>query len=262
LQHIGATSSHDRHGDEPAGAVFAYTRLPMDDPRFALGAPVPDASPAPSPPRTELVGRHVALTPLDPEQDGPALHAASHGSADKQAIWTYLPYGPFDSPAVMTAWLRDGARQQDPLFWTVRALAEDGLPVGMTSFLSIVPAMRRLEIGHIWYSPSVQRTKLTTEATFLLLRQAFALGYRRVEWKCNALNVRSRAAAERFGFRPEGTFRQHMIIRGRNRDTAWYAMLDADWPAVKANFERWLYADGPQPSLRELNAQLPSAGTG
>lgn len=234
----------------------------MDDPRFALGAPVPDASAAAPPPRADLVGQHVALTPLDPERDGAALHAASHGSADKQAIWTYLPYGPFDSPAVMTEWLRDSARQQDPLFWTVRALAEGGRPVGVTSLLSIVPAMRRLEIGHIWYTPSVQRTKVTTEATFLLLCQAFALGYRRVEWKCNALNARSRAAAERFGFRPEGTFRQHMIVRGRNRDTAWYAMLDGDWPAVKANFERWLYADGPQPSLRELNADLPTAGVG
>jgi RimJ/RimL family protein N-acetyltransferase len=164
----------------------------MDDPHFALGALVPDASAVASPPRKDLVGRHVALTPLDPEQDGAALHAASHGSPDKQAIWTYLPYGPFDSPAVMTEWLRDSARQQDPLFWTVRALVEGGRPVGVTSLLSVVPAMRRLEIGHIWYTPSVQRTKLTTEATYLLLCQAFALGYRRVEWKCNALNVRSR----------------------------------------------------------------------
>ena len=231
----------------------------MDAPHLPVGPAVADASPAAAPPRQPLAGRHAALTPLDPEQDAAALYAASHGSADKLAIWTYLPYGPFDGAAAMAAWLRDHG-QQDPLLFTVRALAEGGRPVGVTSLLSIVPAMRRLEIGHIWYTPSVQRTRLTTEATYLLLCQAFALGYRRVEWKCNALNARSRAAAERFGFRPEGTFRQHMIVRGRNRDTAWYAMLDGDWPAVKANFERWLYADGPQPSLRELNARLPGTG--
>jgi RimJ/RimL family protein N-acetyltransferase len=246
-------------GMNPQGRWLPILGGRMDDPGFPVGALVSDASAAPYPPRQALAGRHVTLTPLDPEQDGAALHDASHGSTDKQAIWTYLPYGPFDSPAVMTAWLRDMARQQDPLFFTVRAPAEGGRPVGVTSLLSIVPAMRRLEIGHIWYTPSVQRTKLTTEATYLLLCQAFALGYRRVEWKCNALNARSRAAAERFGFRPEGVFRQHMIVRGRNRDSAWYAMLDGDWPAVKGNFERWLYTDGPQPSLRELNAHSAAA---
>jgi RimJ/RimL family protein N-acetyltransferase len=227
----------------------------MEPSRFPVGVRVSDASPAPAPGRRELVGRHVALVPLDPERDGPDLHAASHGSGLKEAIWTYLPYGPFESPAAMTAWLRENALKDDPLFFTVRALAEGARPVGVTSLLSIVPASRRLEIGHIWYTPSVQRTKLTTEATYLLLCEVFALGYRRVEWKCNDLNARSRAAAERFGFRPEGIFRQHMIVRGHNRDTAWFAMLDGDWPTVKANFERWLYGEGPQPSLRALNAR-------
>jgi RimJ/RimL family protein N-acetyltransferase len=118
--------------------------------------------------------------------------------------------------------------------------------------------MRHLELGNIWYSPRAQRTRANTESVYLMLREAFdMLGNRRVEWKCDALNARSRAAAERLGFTFEGIFRQHMIIKGRNRDTAWYSMLDREWPAVRANVERWLDED-PPPSLRESNAALRS----
>jgi RimJ/RimL family protein N-acetyltransferase len=125
--------------------------------------------------------------------------------------------------------------------------------VGVVSFMNIDPPMRRLELGNIWYVPAAQRTRANTEAAFLMLREAFdALGYRRVEWKCDALNRRSREAALRLGFAFEGVFHQHMIVKGRNRDTAWYAMLDRDWPRVRANMNRWL-AEDPPPSLRELS---------
>jgi RimJ/RimL family protein N-acetyltransferase len=112
----------------------------------------------------------------------------------------------------------------------------------MASFLNVRPEMRVLEVGHIWYAPEAQRTAANTEATYLMLRDAFDLGYRRAEWKCDALNERSRRAALRLGFRFEGVFRQHMVVKDRNRDTAWYAVLDGEWPAVRTNLERWLAA--------------------
>ncbi|MGH6959873.1 MAG: GNAT family N-acetyltransferase, partial [Dongiaceae bacterium] len=123
--------------------------------------------------------------------------------------------------------------------------------------LNIVPVNRCVELGHIWYGPAAQRTRINTEAILLMLCESFdALGYRRVEWKCNALNEPSRRAALRLGFAFEGVFRQHMIIKGRNRDTAWYALVDGDWPTVKHNMERWLYGDEAGLSLRQLNAPL------
>jgi RimJ/RimL family protein N-acetyltransferase len=130
-------------------------------------------------------------------------------------------------------------------------------PIGIVSYLNIVPVMRRLELGNIWYTPQVQRTKVNTESIYLMLCETFdRLHYRRAEWKCDALNARSRAAAQRLGFSFEGVFRQHMIVRNRNRDTAWFAMTDEDWPLIKANMERWLYGPEKSLSLRSLNASL------
>jgi RimJ/RimL family protein N-acetyltransferase len=131
----------------------------------------------------------------------------------------------------------------------------------MVSFLNIVPDAYRLELGHIWYSPEAQRTKVNTETVYLMLCETFdRLKYRRVEWKCDALNERSRAAAERLGFKSEGIFRQHMIVKGRNRDTAWFSMLDREWPSIKKNMELWLYDNQEQKlSLRELNNEISSA---
>jgi RimJ/RimL family protein N-acetyltransferase len=134
--------------------------------------------------------------------------------------------------------------------------SRDAGPVGMAAFLNIVPEHRRLEIGHIWYAPSAQRTEANTETAYLMMREAFdELGYRRVEWKCDALNARSRAAALRLGFTFEGVFRAHMIVRGRNRDSAWFSLLDTEWPAVRDALERWLGTDPerrpPLASLRE-----------
>jgi RimJ/RimL family protein N-acetyltransferase len=222
-----------------------------------VGAIVAKADPARSPDRKLFAGRFIALEPIDPERHGPALHACSHGTSEREQLWTYMSYGPFESLEAMQALLRKQAAAPDPTFYAVIDKARQWA-VGVVSYLNCVPAMRSIELGHIWYAPEAQRTKTNTEAIFLMLCHAFDdLGYRRVEWKCNALNERSRQAARRLGFEFEGLFRQHMIIKGRNRDTAWYAMLDRDWPAIKANMERWLYPppSAAAPSLTELNAR-------
>jgi RimJ/RimL family protein N-acetyltransferase len=196
----------------------------------------------------------VALVPVDPTAHAATLWACSHGDPATEALWTYLPYGPFPDPGAMQEWIEACAGSQDPLFFAVVDLAS-GDAVGMASDLNIDPVMRRLELGHIWYGPASQRSRANTEAVSLLLHEAFDdLGYRRVEWKCDALNERSRAAALRLGFSFEGIFRQHMIVKGRNRDTAWFAMLDVEWSERKANLRRWLDAEPGSISLTALNA--------
>ena len=147
----------------------------------------------------------------------------------------------------MRVWLDSLPGSEDPLFF---AVVRDGSPVGMTSYLNIDPAMRRLELGHIWFGPRAQRTEANTESAFLILDQAFDQGYRRAEWKCDAYNARSRVAAERLGFTFEGVFRRHMIVKGRNRDTAWFSIVDAEWPAVRERLASWLEA-------RRRDAGLP-----
>ncbi len=153
----------------------------------------------------------------------------------------------------MRVWLEEQAAKTDPLLFTV-IHNPTGAPLGIVTYMNIVPAMRTLELGHIWYGLAAQNTKTNTEAIYLMLCESFDhLHYRRVEWKCDALNARSRAAALRLGFQYEGIFRQHFIIKGRNRDTAWFSMLDHEWPRIKANMERWLYAGETGLSLAELN---------
>jgi RimJ/RimL family protein N-acetyltransferase len=220
-----------------------------------VGEPV-GTMPAKRPARTPLEGRFVTLVPVDPATHAHGLFASSHdGSAEAERMWTYLPYGPWPDEAAMRTWVDRLPASEDPLFLTVIERAT-GDPVGIVTFMSVDPAMRHVELGNIWYSPRAQRTRANTESVYLMLRDAFdVLGNRRVEWKCDSLNARSRTAAERLGFTFEGVFRQHMIIKGRNRDTAWYSMLDHEWPGVRPNFERWLEQD-PPPSLRELNAAL------
>src|SRR5262249_52660726 len=168
------------------------------------------------------------------------LFDLSHGPQGDAAIWIYMGYGPFADLAAFTTWLVDRAASADPLFYSVID-RETGRAAGMTSFLRIVPADGVIETGHIWYAPVLQDTRQSTEAIFLMAAYAFdTLGNRRFEWKCNARNTPSRVAATRLGFTFEGIFRQHMIIKQRNRDTAWYAMIDRDWPAIKSAFESWL----------------------
>ncbi len=207
------------------------------------------------PQKTDYEGKFVTLSPVNPQDDVAELYECSHGSGIKEQIWTYMSYGPFDGTNGMQIWLEDGAESQDPLFFTVHHL-ESKQRIGMVSFLNIVSDMRRLELGHLWYSPNSQKSNVNTEAIYLMLCEAFdRLKYRRVEWKCDPLNEKSRAAALRLGFKFEGLFRQHIIVKGRNRDTAWYAMLDSEWAAIKKNMEMWLYQNPDlQLSLTALNS--------
>ncbi len=210
-----------------------------------------------SPKRKVFEGVYVSLLPLNAARDAHDLFSVSHGTAEKERLWTYMSYGPFTDENKMQQWLKAQEEAVDPLFFTVLDKRVNK-SVGMVSFLNIVPSMRRLELGHIWYSPLAQRTKINTEAIYLMLCHCFEpLKYRRVEWKCDSLNQRSREAAQRLGFEFEGIFKQHMIIKGRNRDTAWYAMMDRDWPAIRANMEMWLYeSEAGTISLKELNSKL------
>jgi RimJ/RimL family protein N-acetyltransferase len=218
-----------------------------------LGELVADVEPAAAPEPRPFTGRYAALHPVDPDNDVDELFANSHGSPEKERIWTYMPYGPFDGRRAMHIWLSGCRDMAGVLFFTVR---DTGLNqrVGMMSLLNIVPAMRSIEMGNIWYSPRVHRTGVNTEVAYLMLCELFdRLRYRRVEWKCDALNARSRKAALRLGFSFEGIFRQHFVIKNRNRDTAWFAMIDRDWPGIKRNMERWLTATAGAVSLTALN---------
>ena len=193
--------------------------------------------PARPPERQPLDGETVTLEPLDPDRHGKDLFAAAQ---DADATWHYLPYGPFASKDDFMRWLRAHAATPDPLAFAIVDL-ESGAARGIATYMSIVPDHGVIEIGHIWLSPSLQRTRQATEAIYVMSRHAFdVLGNRRLEWKCDAANAASRRAAERFGFAYEGVFRQHRVVKGRNRDTAWYSITDAEWPARRAAFEAWL----------------------
>jgi RimJ/RimL family protein N-acetyltransferase len=184
----------------------------------------------------ELRGRHVTLRPVTAD-DAEALFSVSQDPD----IWTYLPYGPYESAEAMRSRLAEIQDSTDPLFY---AVVRDGRPEGIVSYLRIDPENGSIEIGHIWFGTPLQRSTAATEAIYLLAKRAMDdLGYRRFEWKCNALNQKSRRAAERFGFTFEGVFRNHMVVKGRNRDTAWYSITDDEWPAIRDAFEAWLAPD-------------------
>ncbi|PIA69002.1 GNAT family N-acetyltransferase [Pseudomonas sediminis] len=197
--------------------------------------------PRPAPDQRSLQGRFVRLEALDVARYGDDLWRALQGP--DPALWDYLPYGPFTERGVFDAWLAGNARSRDPLFYAVVDLAS-GLALGLFSYLRITAQDGSIEIGHVAFGAPMQRTAGATEAIYLLARHAFDdLGYRRLEWKCDAANARSRRAAERFGFIQEGLFRQHMVRKGRNRDTAWFSIIDGEWPARRDAFERWLMVD-------------------
>ena len=203
-----------------------------------IGLSLPDWKPALLPGRQTLGGRYCRLEPLDPGRHAADLYAANRLDAEGRN-WTYLPYGPFDAPEGYRAWREETCRGDDPLFYAVIDPATDGA-TGVASYLRMDPANGSIEVGHINYSPLLQRTPAATEAMYLMMKHVFDLGYRRYEWKCNALNAASRAAAERLGFSFEGIFRQAAIVKGRNRDTAWYSVRDGEWPALREAFVRWL----------------------
>lgn len=207
-------------------------------PHQPLGFPVPDWKPATRPVHKLLTGRFCSLEPLDAARHAADLYAANALDAEGRN-WTYLPYGPFESFSLYSAWVDKFSVTSDPLFFAIISHAT-GKAVGVASFLRIDPANGSIEVGHLNFSPLMQRTPVATEAMHLMMREAFALGYRRYEWKCNALNLPSRRAAQRLGFSFEGVFRQAAVNKGRNRDTAWYAAIDKEWPALNEAFLTWL----------------------
>jgi RimJ/RimL family protein N-acetyltransferase len=202
-----------------------------------IGETVDSGTAALMPERKKLSAVKYELIPVDADRDIENLYAVGHTGPGTDILWTYMAYGPFESRETMHGWLRQCATSNDPLFFSV-VERQTERRVGMCSFMTIVPEMGRLESGPIWYAPHLQGTGISTEVTWMLLREAFErLGHRRVEWKCNALNERSRRAALKLGFTFEGIFRQHMIVKGRNRDSAWFSMLDHEWPAAKSALE-------------------------
>jgi len=225
----------------------------QDAPVPAASAP-PDFTPARRPdPALTLTGRRVRLEPLDAARHAADLYARSDPArpgADPR-LWDYMGYGPFNDAGALADWAAAQAGSTDPVFYAVVDVAT-GAAAGVVSFLRITPEHGVIEIGHVWFGAALQRTPQATEAIFLLARHAFDdLGYRRLEWKCDAANARSRTAAERFGFTFEGVFRQHMVVKGRNRDTAWFSIVDGEWATVRDAFTAWLApenfdADGRQ----------------
>jgi RimJ/RimL family protein N-acetyltransferase len=199
-----------------------------------------DWQPVVAPARAPIAGTTVRLEPLDPDRHTDDLWNAAHGPGHDASTWDYLGYGPFERIDEIREHIRSQAESNDPLFFAIVDAATSKAQ-GVASYMRIAPNDGVIEIGHIWFGAALQRTRQATEAIFLLACHAFDdLGYRRLEWKCNALNARSRAAAARFGFTYEGTFRQHMITKGRNRDTAWFSIIDGEWPVIRDGFRRWL----------------------
>ena len=204
-----------------------------------IGEPVPGWTPRPRPPRTPIEGRYAVVEPIDPERHAAELHEANAVDRDGR-MWTYMAYGPFASLADYRRWMEATCLGEDPLFHALRD-KRTGRAAGVASYLRIDPPVGVIEVGHIALAPALQKTAAATEVMFLMMGRVFdELGYRRYEWKCDALNAPSRRAAERLGFTFEGVFRQATLYKGRNRDTAWYAVTDKDWPALKRAYERWL----------------------
>lgn len=225
-----------------------------------LGDSVEGFTPPPHPKGISLNGARVTLVPLDASAHAGALFEAN--GIDRDGVnWTYLPYGPFQTLADYTSWLEQIEGRDDPVFFTI-IRASDGKPVGIASYLRINPGEGSIEVGHIHFSPLLQRTPEGTEAMLLMMQWAFESGYRRYEWKCNALNARSRKTAQRLGLSYEGVFRQATISKGRNRDTAWFAAIDKEWPRLKACFEaylapaNWDQSMAPKQSLSALTKSV------
>jgi RimJ/RimL family protein N-acetyltransferase len=218
-----------------AKVVIVHTLNDFGQP---IGLPVPGWTPPPHPPREAMTGRFCRVEPLNIDHHAAALHEAFSTDSDGRN-WTYLSYGPFDSLESYIAWLRRACLGGDPLFHAIVDRAT-GKAIGTVAYLRIDPASGSIEVGHVNFSPGLQRQTAATEALYLMMQRAFTLGYRRYEWKCDALNAKSRAAALRFGLSFEGVFRQATVYKGRSRDTAWYAAIDQEWPALQAAFSAWL----------------------
>ena len=206
----------------------------MSDAR--LGDVVEGWTPPRRPDHATMEGNFVRLEPLDADRHAFELQEAFQGH---DGLWDYMPYGPFNSAAAYHRWVKETAVGDDPLFYAIRDKAT-GHCGGVASYLRVTPAMGSIEVGHICLAPEIARGRIWTEAMFLMMDWAFRAGYRRYEWKCDALNMASRRAAQRLGFSYEGIFRQAAVVKGRNRDTAWFAVIDAEWPALREAFAAWL----------------------
>jgi RimJ/RimL family protein N-acetyltransferase len=215
--------------------------MPLNEHGQPVGEPVTAWTPPPRPSRAVMAGPHARLEPLDAARHLDDLYSACCEPAN-DAGWTYLPYGPFADREGYAAWLTGAAASEDPLFFAIVDPAT-GRAAGVASYMRVTPAAGTIEIGHLHFGPAMRGRPLATGALAVMMAGAFALGYRRLEWKCDALNAPSRAAAARLGFAFEGVFRQAAVVRGRNRDTAWFSITDGEWPALAAAFETWL-ADG------------------
>ncbi|MDG1354248.1 MAG: GNAT family protein [Sulfitobacter sp.] len=216
-------------------ANYHFSMNSNTDFEATLGAALPDwQSPAP-PECGSMEGKYARLERLDADTHAALLYRAFAGH---DAVWDYMPYGPFSSAAQYYRWVREHAAQTDPRFYAIKNL-QTGNWEGVASYLRISPEAGSIEVGHINFSPALQQTPAATEAMYLMMAWAFDAGYRRYEWKCNALNHGSRRAAQRLGFSYEGVFRQAAVVKGRNRDTAWFAAIDSDWPALKEAYAAW-----------------------
>jgi RimJ/RimL family protein N-acetyltransferase len=205
-----------------------------------IGAPIGSWTAPPHPPREPMRGRFCSLVPFDARYVAD-LYAANSLDVDGRS-WTYLPYGPFAAEEDYRAWAMETCTGSDPLFHVI-VDGDSRRPLGVAAYLRVQASSGSIEVGHIHFSPPLQRTRAATEAMYLMMQRAFALGFRRYEWKCDALNAPSRRAAERLGFTFEGVFRQATVYKGRNRDTAWYSVIDAEWPALAHAFDAWLNPD-------------------
>jgi RimJ/RimL family protein N-acetyltransferase len=210
-----------------------------------VGPALPHWQAPPHPRREPMEGTYCRLEPLDLDQHSAALHHAMAQEPD-DAAWTYLPYGPFPTLPDYQAWVAKQAASTDPLFFAIIDRAT-GLPGGVAAYLRIEPAHGNIEVGHLYFTPELRGTRTATEAMYLMTKQAFTLGYRRYEWKCDVLNVPSRRAAARLGFTFEGLFRQAVVVKGRNRDTAWHSIIDTEWPTLQQAFATWLAPDNFEP---------------
>lgn len=228
-----------------------------------IGLPVVDWRGATTPLREPIEGSHCRLEPLDADRHAAGLFRA-YAADPAGRNWTYLPYGPFATLAEYRGWLAEKQASQDECFFTI-VDPRSGQPVGVAAYLRISPQTGSIEIGHLSYSPALQRTVASTEAMYRMMKRVFDdWGYRRYEWKCDALNAPSRAAATRLGFRFEGVFRKLMVLKGRNRDTAWFSIVDDEWPDIRSGFEAWLapsnFDAGGRQRYRLEEFMPPSAG--
>ena len=231
-----------------------------------IGFPVPDWTPCEPPPKTVLDGRYCRLEPVDIDAHAEGLLAAFQEDTQDR-IWTYLPYGPLKSLDAVRDWMAKTCLGDDPHFFTLID-KRNGSIGGVASYLRIAPAVGSIEVGHINFAPRLQKTAAATEAMFLMMQLVFEkLGYRRYEWKCDCLNAGSMGAAKRLGFTYEGTFRQATMYKGRNRDTAWFSILDSEWPALREAFETWLAPDNfdsegkQRVALSDLTGKTRNSGT-